>query len=190
MDRVQDVRVHADDERGDDRRGKSIVHASATAANVMAIKSVGKRDIRACIEAARQLLCLVVKVALDLESALSTHGTQRSFARLRGSTKSVIQFQFAPVRQVRDSTRETQATDRRRTLLVVVAAMPLRVRLDELNLRGLNADLPGTRSSADTHDQSPAHVIRVHQRPLQRTCTAERATDHRLQVGNPKFLQC
>lgn len=92
VNRVKNVSVNADDERGDNRCSKRFVHASATAADVMAVECVGERDIRPSVKAARQFLCLVVEVALYLETALAAHGTQRIFTGLRGSPEPVIQF--------------------------------------------------------------------------------------------------
>ena len=140
-----------------------LVEATAITANIVPIQGIGEHNIRACIETLGKLLRLVIQVAFYLEAIFRAHRAQRILTGLRCRAKAIIHLQLATVRQMRDPACKTQTSGRSHTAVVVVAAMPIGIGLNELNLRRLNTNLPSRRTCADTHHQCLADEIRVHQ---------------------------
>ena len=189
VERVQDVGVDAGDQRGHRRGGQGVVHAAAAAADVVPVEGVGEDDVGAGVETRGELVGLMVEVALHLETVGGAHRAQRILAGLGGGAEAVVELQLPAVGQMGDPAGEAQAVDGALARGVVIAAVPRGIVFDELDLRALDADLPGAGAGPDAQDQRAADLVGVHQRPLQRAGAAQGAADDRHDRLDAEFLQ-
>ncbi len=154
--RVQPVRRDAADHHGDGAAAQRRLHAAAAAAHVMAGKRFGQRHICACIEARQQFAALMLQIALHRVAAAG----RRVLVALGIVGEPVVQFDLAPIRQMREAPRDLHADVRRTTGAVVVTVAPVGVGLDRRDLRALGADLIGGGACPDRQHQRRTHRCR------------------------------
>ncbi len=169
------VRGDAADDRRDRAAAQRRLHATATAAHVVARKRLGQCHIGAGVEAGQQFAALILQIALHRVAP----ARPRVLVALGIVGEPGVQFDLAPIRQMREASRDLHAEVRRTAGAVVVTVAPVRVGLDRRDLRALGADLIGGGACPDRQHQRRTHRVGMADDPLQRPGAAHRAADHR-----------
>ena len=150
--------------------------AAEVGRRVEVVERLGDAQVGVGVEVGRELVALVAQVGLDLEVDVEVEA-RRAAAQ---HAAELLRHRLArDVGDVADHARDAQAAHRHHALLVVVAAVEIRVGHDRLARHLVEGDVLRRELGRRGDDDRVAHALGVGERPLQRLHRAERAADHR-----------
>ena len=177
VQRVEDVAHHADREHGAADLGHGRVDALPAPAEVVQVHRLGEEQVRVGVEAAHELVAVVLEVALHLEPLPQREAVERLHDLTSEAAREDV---VAAERDLADHASQGQPLVRSLAGVgvVVVAAAPARVHVDHAPSRRPPRDLLRARGrgGGDRHDRTDP--LREDHRPLQRLHAAHRAADH------------
>ena len=181
------VRVDCDHQGPRPHAAQGLALAAAVAPDVVGEHRAAQRHVGARVEAARQLLAVVVQVRLDGQPA----APQGVLVVLRDAAEALVQLGGGAVGGVGDLAGQGEAPGGADGERVVVAPAPVRVELDGADLRVGPGGLlrGGPRARGDDHEALDA--VGAGDRPLDGALPAQGGADdegpgaHSEQVGQP-----
>src|SRR5665647_24063 len=183
--RIEPVGVNRHDDQVGRHTFQRGLYPTATTTNVVGDHRLGEHHVGVRVEPVRQLVGVVVEVALD---GVATAPAQRLLLTLSLTTEAVVELRLTAIGHLGDSSSQPQPELRTLRLMVVVTAEEAHVLANGQQLRLAPGDLLSRRISRAGQHDAPADALGVGDRPLQRTHAAHRASKDRRPGRDPELV--